>query len=241
MLTAALPPSRLRGHAAALAALLAQFGAVEAAPHERMPFAATELTEIAPELRFNGTPMRIRVLQVSRPYTEVLAHSRHWLGSQRVEQDVQGWKVLARKQGDSLITLRLRPDGTSGTTGTLSEAPLSPIRHRPFDEFALPTGTRVASTVLTVDAGRHSHLHTFLNSQSIGANVDHFRSVLHARGYRLMHHTGGGNGLAAGRSLWFSSTGGDALLIVTRLGSDAGQPGTTAITLNLLSGEPGGR
>lgn len=240
MLTAAFPSS-LRGHLAALVALVVQFGAAAAAPLERMPFAETELAEIAPELSFNGTPMRIRVLQVSRPYAEVLAQSRHWLGTERVERDVQGWNVLALKQGDRLITLRLRPDGASRTTGTLSEALLSSVQHRRFDEFALPSGTRIASTVSTVDAGRHSRLHTFFNSQSIGANLDYFRSALYARGYRMTHDAPDGKGLSEGRSLWFSSPQGDALLVVTRLGRDPGRSGTTAITLNLLSSEPGGR
>ena len=239
MLTTAFN-SRVRAHVLMLAVTAAHVGTVGAEMGEGSPFAESELIDIAPALSFNGTPMRIRAFQVSRPYAEMLDRSRQWFGTQRVERDIQGWRVLARKQGDSLITLRLRPAGVAGTTGTLSETPLSRVQHRRFNEFAVPGGTRVASTVTTRDADRHSRLHTFFNRQSIGANVEHFRSALHARGYRLVHDTGGDTGLAEGRSLWFSSARGDALLIVTRPGIDVGPSASTAITLNLLSGEPGG-
>lgn len=207
------------------------------APSVIDPLADAEIVDVARELRVNGTPTRIREFRLARPLAQVLTQCRTWLGPQRVEVALDGWKVLARKDGQQFTMLRLRAQGLTSTVGTLSESsPQAVLEPRAFRDFALPADTRLGSEIITTDAGARSRLLTFTNLHPVSVNVEHFRASLQARGYRLERELVAAPGTSGGRSLWLTGEDGDALLVIAEF---VPQPSTgqarTAITLNLVT------
>lgn len=200
------------------------------------PLSGARFADLGNDLTVNGTPTRIREFHLPRPFPRVLADCRRWLGPRRVEHDLDGWKVLARKEGQQLTMLRLRPQGETVTIGTLSEASLRPVAAtRRTHDLAVPADTLLASEITTIDPGRRSRLLTFANPHSIGTNVAHFRASLQARGYRLERDAAPSPGARDGRSLWFAGDDGDVLLVVADLDNRAMQGVRTAITLNFVT------
>lgn len=224
---------RPTGLCMALVAVAMQARAAEA---EFPPIEGAEFIHVAANMRLNGTATHIREFHAERPYAEVLKQCRSWLGEKRVEGELSGWRILARKNERSLTTIRIRAAGPARTIGTLSEASLelATAVSRSFSDFTLPAETEIGSDVTMDDPGKRSRLLTFINAHSVGVNVGHFRASLQGRGYRLQHDLSAGSSPARGRSLWFVGEHGEALMVVVDLAGTAASRRRTAVTLNLV-------
>lgn len=188
-------------------------------------------TQLGEDMRISGTPTRIREFRIEQDLAAVLAHYRGVLGRQRIEADVDGWKVLSRRAGRILQTVRLRADGSDATEGTLSEADLeAPIAlpGRP-PAFPLPAASELAAELEMNDRGRYARLIAWHNSHGSAANVQHLRAHLADRGYRLEREVPVDERGLQGRSLWFSGEGGEALAVVVE------GLGVVTVTLSLIS------
>lgn len=237
MLNPCLPGHPLR---AAGAALLLALAPIPGGADDRvwpLLHEAAELSVVAEDLRIDGMPMRIRSFRIERPVAAVLHSYRSWAGPARVENRLGGWQLIAHRQDDRLLMLRLRPEGTERSAGTLSEAEIdgATVGQSPLPEgITVPADTRVGTHITMKDEGRESQLVVLANAHPVGLNVRHFRTQLEAHGYRLQHELPAG-GPHPGYSLWLAAPGKEAVVIVfAQDRARSGESGTTAITLNVV-------
>lgn len=184
---------------------------------------------VGQSMRINGMPTSIHRFAVDKPVDQVLAFYRTRFGKDRVEQSVLGWTVVAEAEGDYFFTVRLRP-ALQGTEGTVSVADLKQglaARGRPLG-MVFPAGSRLISDVDMDDPGKRGRVVSLINNLPPEANVQHFKNVLAARGFRVDRDLPAGKDAAGGRSLWFSATGRDAILVVAPL------PNGTSVVLNTV-------
>lgn len=226
---------------AALIAGTATFAAANPAGAEPFPngeiplISDAQATGLGEEMRVNGTPTRIRTFRIDQDLAAVLAHYRRAFGRERIEADVDGWKVVARRAGRVLHTVRLRAAGSHATEGTLSEADLEATlgsRTRP-PAFPLPAASGLGADLEMNDRGRHTRLLAWHNTHGPEANVQHLRARLADRGYRLERELPVNERGLRGRSLWFSGDGREALAVVVE------GPGVVTVTLSLTSNGAG--
>lgn len=229
--------------ASVCAALLIPNEWAHAIDTEWAPLRDAKIIGISPLMRFNGAPLQVHEFVSRRPYRQVLEEWRSWLGDRRVENEVRGWRVLARIEDRSMTTVRLKADGSDFTRGTISEIPIaphSPVTNRGAD-LAPPAGSEAGPHLEMEDSGSHSSLQTFTNDHSVQGNVTHLRSSLLRLGYRLEREFSRSQGVPRGRGLWFSSSGGEALLVAVEIPQAAGGVPRTAVSLHFVHRPTGGQ
>lgn len=188
-----------------------------------------QAVEVAPSMRINGVPTRIRSFEVELPLAAVERHYRRWLGTPRVDTRIGGWTVLGRMQSAQLQTIRLRAAGADATIGTLSESALadtSATRRR--SDFTPPSDGLAALDVEMTDPGRDARFLVWQSPRSLDASARQLRSALKARGYRLEHRLPVQEGNQRGIGLWFRSAQGEATAILTA------SPGATSVSLSIV-------
>lgn len=242
--TALALPHRGARRLAALAALAALALLLASAPGQaddsmnadRDLIAGADSVEIAPQLRINGTHTRIREFVIEQPIATVLARYRTLLGQRHVENQLGAAVVLARRDGDTLLVIRLMPRGAARTAGTVSRANLAAVRarHHGAADFRPPPGSVLTTDLEMRDPGKDARFLAWHNRWSIERNAEYLARELSSRGYRADHDPDSAPDRApaaapgSGRSLWFSGDGSDAVAILL-----PGVTGTT-VTLNLV-------
>lgn len=179
------------GSRAGLAALgvLAAIAHAEVWPEPKTPPNARVET-IAGNMVLNGKPVRMTRFDLLASDADVLAFYREQFGAKRVvENRVKDDSVIATRQGDYFVTVRLhelgggRLQGTVMTTLLAAKSVSSAVLVD--TQKVMPTDTQVVSTVQTDDAGKQSLLVVGVNLNSPRANRDHVLEALVARGFRL--------------------------------------------------------
>lgn len=218
---------------AALSLLNARAHAIDA---EWAPLRGARIVSVSPAMRFNGAPLQVHEFVAPRPYRQALQEWRSWLGDRRVENEVRGWRVLARIEDRTMTMVRLKADGAGLTRGTISESPIeSPsFSGSPPTSLVPPAGTKTGPHIEMEDLASHSRLQTFTNDHSVAVNVTHFRNALQDLGYRLERELDRPLGVPRGRSLWFSGAEGEAMLVAVEIPQAATGSGRTAVSLHFV-------
>lgn len=218
------------------ASTLALAAALLAAPAtaERIPLPPhARASDLAPAIRINGLPTRIRSFEVEQPLHVVARHYRRWMGDARVDTRIGEWTVLARVRDDTLQTIRLRDAGDGFTTGTLAQSALTESTDAPGrNDFAPPAGQSVALEVDMQDDGRDARFLVWQSRRSLDASARQLRTVLGARGYHLEHALPVEEGGRRGLSLWFRGSEGEAIAILNSV-ADA-----TEVSLSIVQVRP---
>lgn len=214
---------------AALCALLLQGGGAGAALPSPPLMEGARAVAMGQTMRINGMPTSIHQFVVNKPLDEVLAFYRTRFGKDRVEQTVLGWTVVAKPEGDYFFTVRLRR-ALQGTEGTVSVADLKEglaAHGRPLG-MVLPAGSTLISDVDMDDPGKKARVVSLTNNLPVETNIQHFKKVLEARGFRVDRDLPAGKGANGGRSLWLSANGREAILVVAPI------PSGTSVVLNTI-------
>ena len=141
-----------------------------------------------------------------------------------VESAIDGWQVLAWKQGMHFLTARLRPCRSTGgacTEGTLSESDLSAAGDHPRAP-EVPSGSVLATDLEMNDAGRRTRMLAWHEEASPTWAAARLVRQLSSQGLTLERRTPSPRPGLRGESLWFGGRGREAIATIL-----AGTEGTT--------------
>ncbi len=144
---------------------------------------------VGDDLTINGVATRIQSFSSDLDAAAVLAYFRaQWGadGGKFVENRVNGWRVIGRREGNYYTTVQVRVGTESGSQGFVaaSEFPDAMRAMPAADAFPSPVGTEVLSDLRTADPGKHATTLLLRNHQSVGGNARFYRRTLPAQGWR---------------------------------------------------------
>lgn len=191
-----------------------------------------QISEIAPALRINGVPTRVRSFHLAAPVAEVEQHYREALGAATSVQQLAGWTVLTRVRAQRVDTVQLRSDGAHGTEGMLSSAELEAARDARA-HFPAPPGSVRQIDLETQEHGADARFIVWHGARSLAAAARHVGKTLGARGWQLERSMSAPEGTARGLSLWFRGSDGEAIAVLVD------HAGSVSISLALIGAATG--
>ena len=208
-----------------LAIALAATARVQAELPPPLPhFGGASITLVLDDARLHGVPTRIRQFEAAAPAASVRAFYLQAFDHAPVESAIDGWQVLAWKQGMHLLTARLRPCRSTGgacTEGTLSESDLSAAGDHPRAP-EVPPGSVLATDLEMNDAGRQTRMLAWHEEASPTWAAARLVRQLSSRGLTLERRMPASRTGLRGESLWFGGRGREAIATIL-----AGTEGTT--------------
>lgn len=146
---------------------------------------------VGDDLTINGVATRIQSFSSDLDAAAVLAHFRaQWGadGGKFVENRVNGWHVIGRREGNYYTTVQVNAGTASGSQGyaAISEFPDRRQVVVASNNFPSPAGTEVLSDLRTNDPGKHATTLLLRSHQSVGGNVGFYRRALPAQGWRRL-------------------------------------------------------
>ena len=177
---------------------------------------------VADDLVINGQRSQVTRLDITGTEENVLDFYRARFGANRVELRVNGARVIAARQGDRFVTVRVRCRLAGTVEGTVIATRINGgSSHAAMTletEALLPADTAVLQTQESDDSGAPSTLLVAANRAGVRANRDAIVDQLRARGFRVVGEDARQAGGRESLTLTLSSPSEDAALTV----SDAG-------------------
>lgn len=172
----------LKRLAAALGLLLL---ACTAARAEQLIMPGLSAQWVAEDMTLNGIPASMRTVAGSMPLVDVLRYYRRlWAGE--LQERIEGeWRVLAIRQRDRFITLRLQSAGV-GVEGVLTVS-ADPSSHQASldSDFPVPRGlTRLAHQSFR-DGSLYGENLTLMSGRSVAYERQAFDALLRGQGWTL--------------------------------------------------------
>lgn len=195
-------------------------------------FDGASLVTVLDDARLHGVPTRIRQFKAAAPAATIRTFYLRTVEHAPIESEIDGWQVLAWKQGMHLLTVRLRACRSvleACTEGTLSESDLSSATSDRSPGPDVPAGSVLSANLETDDAGRHAHILAWHEEASPAWAAARLVRQLSRQGLVLERRMPVARPGLRGESLWFGGRGREAIATILASGS-----GTT-ITLQKIT------
>jgi hypothetical protein len=172
----------------AVFALVAGLSGASAGGWPAMPLPPqSRIAWVGDDMTINGVATRIQSFSSDLDAAAVLAHFRaQWGadGGKFVENRVNDWRVIGRREGNYYATVQVDAGTDSGSQGyvAISEFPGGAHAVVAPDSFPSPAGTEVLSDLRTSDPGKHASTLLLRNHQSVGGNTRFYRRTLPGQG-----------------------------------------------------------
>lgn len=216
----------------AIALLVFVASTARAALPDPLPcLAGARITPVLDDARIHGVPTRIRQFETEAPISTVRSFYQQALDGTPLASRVDGWEVLAWKQGTSLRTVRLRPCRSAPgacTEGTLSESELSASAASSPPAPGRPPGSLLSTDLEMNDPGRRARLLVWHDESSPSWAAARLVRELSARGMALERRVPLSRPGLDGMGLWFGAQGREAVATIVNRG------GGTTVTLQMI-------
>lgn len=226
----------------ALIVLIAGIPGASASGWPAMPLPAqSRVAWVGDDMTINGVATRIQTFSSDLDAAAVLAHFRtQWSadGGKYVENRVNGWRVIGRRDGNYYTTVQVGAGTESASQGyiAVSEFPNGTHAVVTADAFPSPGGTEVLSDLRTTDPGKHATTLLLQNRQSVGGNTRFYRRELPTLGWRELAVEAASQQGGQVRVMRFDRPGKAAQIVV-----QADRRGGSLITVNVENTEAGSR
>jgi hypothetical protein len=154
----------------------------------RLPFPdGAEVETIGEQVRLNGMPMKMYQIFTSKNLDAIKQFYKVALGEKNTETKVAHGLVLSQVKDNYLITVRMTPLNANLTEVLLSIGDMKAAndnKNRPLG-LRLPSDSRVASDMESVDRGKNSRQLVYVNRHSLEVNANYLINMLAMKGYKL--------------------------------------------------------
>jgi hypothetical protein len=185
--------------------------------------AGAHVQQVAGDLVVNGQHSHVSRLDMAGTEDAVLEFYRNRFGARRVENRVGDARVIAARQGDCFVTVRVQSPLAGEVQATIIATriggALSHSKVTLETEAMLPAGSAVLQTQESDDNGVPALMLMAANRVGVQANRDALVDQLRARGFRIVREDANQAGGRELMSLSLVSSTEDASITVTDAGA----------------------